>query len=184
MTPEDLQKTSQYLAKRYPDDYDEVHQTAYIAGLEAIEEGRTNVYSYMLQATLDYIAFKESPVEIPKSGPNRVALAKVRRGETPETPSERRIASVVGTREEVLPITITTTDTPESLLVERETLETLEGFLQYDNLYLTPQQRDALGVRFFKTLSSKEFMEKYGVGRDSIRWHSERALDKIRKVLG
>lgn len=186
MTKEELESLARSLAGHFQtEDQEDLFQEAYLQGLEAIEAGKEGrqVWGDMRRTVYDKVSFKASPVEIPKSGVNRVALAKVRRGEAPESAAEVRVASLLGEREEVLPITVVTTDTPESLYEEKQLLDKLEAFLEYDRFYLTKQQRDAIGVKYFGKPTPEEYKQEYGGGRGSLEWHCEKAMDKLRKVL-
>lgn len=179
----EIEKIANYLSSIYPSqNRDDLFQVAYLAGLEALEEG-TDVFAAMRRTVGHTVAVSDSPVEVPMSGANNAAMAKIRRGEAPSTPSEYRIASVLGKQEDISVRVPVTLDTPESLLMEKEVLDKLRDFLEYEGLYLTKQQRDAIGVRFFGRPRPEEYMNTYGVGHKSIYWHSQKALEKMRKIL-
>ena len=184
MNDKEIEKAAYHLAGLLPPhlDKEEYFQIAFLEGLEARERG-ANVYGAMKAKVGHESSLSDCPVSLPSSGAVHSAVAKLKRGEPPTTPQEKSVAYALGNVEEIIPITIITEDTPESLLIDKQNMEKLQDFLKYDTLYLTPKQRDAIGVLYFGRPTKEEFSDAYGTGYESIRWHSQVALDKLRRAI-
>ena len=185
MTLLDIHRIAWFLASKHTHvDQEDLYQIAYLEGLEALEKGVDDVYGAMMSVVGHAMITIYSPVEVPASSAVHSAASHLRKGGLPRTPTERRMVSVLGPREEILPITLVTTDTPESLLESKQIMDKLKTYLEHSNLFLTEKQRDAIGVVFFGSPTQEEFMENYNVSRSVINWHSDQAVEKIKKALG
>jgi len=162
-------------------DKEEYFQIAYLEGLEAREKG-TNVYSAMKGKVSHKLSTSGAPVEVPSSGKNNAAMAKIRRGEEPETEAEVRMAATVGAHTEVLPITVVTTDTPESLLIDSQ-LQQMLAYCLTSHKVLSARQKESIKCVFFGSPTQEDYLHKYGVERWSL-WRSvNKALAKMRDYM-
>ena len=162
-------------------DKEEYFQIAYLEGLEARERG-ADAYSAMRRKVSHKLTTSGSPVEVPISGENNKALAKMRRGEEPDTEAERRVTATIGQHTEVLPITVVTNDTPESLLIDKQLMDRI-SYCMVSHKVLSEREKDSIRCVFFGSFSQEVYMKKHGVERLSLWRDTNRAVEKLRKHL-
>lgn len=186
VTQEDIHKIADYLSGKYSGgslEREEVFQATYLVGLEALKEDKS-VFSHMKNTAHFLSISKDSPVKLPNNPLVKSVIKKLREGTAPETPTERRVVASMGSnREDVLPITLVTYDTPERLLGHKQEIERLKALLDCSSLYLTKRERDAIGVCFFGEPLPEEFMLKHNVSQRSLFRDREKALGKLRKMM-
>ena len=180
---DDIAKISMHLAKKHPAfDRDELFQVGYLAGLEAKESGN-NVYSQIRREIYNHTSMANSPVVIPDSGQNNTALSRLRSGEEPISRADLRIAALLMPIDEVLSITATTTETPETLLIKSQSMERVNQLFKYQHFWLTPIQIDAISSFFFGEPTQDAFCKKYQMSCRALRNNKDVALDKVRRLL-